>query len=409
MNNSHIPLNKDDAEKTEIVRIIEMEKGIISQAGLLNILMEYDRYILTYPDILTAYVKRANVLQQLGLYQLALKDVDYAIKRKKDYGFAYCHRSFILLLLGNYSDGWKDFEWRLEGLVKDDTVKGWPIQRWQGENLNGNTLLILPEQGLGDIIQFIRYALVAKEKGIKIAVKIPAALDGLLSHMLAKHEIPVLGKSNNIGCLGSYTHIMSLPHLFNTSIDTIPYSTSYLEAEPEFIKKWKTLLGRKSSKKRIGIVWSGSKVHARHQSRNITFEQISSLFHLNAKFYCLQKEVSQDDKEKAKAFSNLYFWDDKLDNFSDTAGLASQLDLVISVDTSVAHLTAAMGIPTWILVAYNPDFRWLLDREDSPWYNSVRLFRQSINLEWRSVIEQVKTALIEELPNKRVTSKKKSR
>ena len=129
----------------------------------------------------------------------------------------------------------------------------------------------------------------------------------------------------------------------------------------------------------------------------MSFEQISSLFALDAEFYCLQKEVDSDDREKAKAFSNLSFWDDKIESFSDTAGLVSQLDLVISVDTSVAHLSAAMAIPTWIMITYNPDFRWLLEREDSPWYDSVRLFRQSISLTWESVIENVKESLKKEL------------
>ena len=390
-------LSIEEAEKADIVKILEMERGMVTQADFIKILGEYDNYILKYPDVLTAYVNRANTLQKLGLYEMALRDVDYAISRKKNYGFAYCHRSFISILLGRYEEGWKEFEWRLDGMVKDSTVKDWPISRWQGEELNGNTLIILPEQGLGDVIQFIRYAIVAKEQGLNIVVKNRDALDGLLSYSLRKHGIPILGRDPIPSAVAAYAHVMSFPHLFKTTLENIPYSGKYLEVEPEFEQKWRNLLGQKGHKKRIGIVWAGSKDHNRFRSRNMSFEQISSLFALDAEFYCLQKEVDSDDREKAKAFSNLSFWDDKIESFSDTAGLVSQLDLVISVDTSVAHLSAAMAIPTWIMITYNPDFRWLLEREDSPWYDSVRLFRQSISLTWESVIENVKESLKKEL------------
>ena len=390
-------LSIEEAEKADIVKILEMERGMVTQADFIKILGEYDNYILKYPDVLTAYVNRANTLQKLGLYEMALRDVDYAISRKKNYGFAYCHRSFISILLGRYEEGWKEFEWRLDGMVKDSTVKDWPISRWQGEELNGNTLIILPEQGLGDVIQFIRYAIVAKEQGLNIVVKNRDALDGLLSYSLRKHGIPILGRDPIPSAVAAYAHVMSFPHLFKTTLENIPYSGKYLEVEPEFEQKWRNLLGQRGHKKRIGVVWAGSKDHNRFRSRNMSFEQISSLFALDAEFYCLQKEVDPEDREKAKAFSNLSFWDDKIESFSDTAGLVSQLDLVISVDTSVAHLSAAMAIPTWIMITYNPDFRWLLEREDSPWYDSVRLFRQSINLTWEPVIENVKEALKKEL------------
>ncbi|MDY5105914.1 MAG: glycosyltransferase [Actinobacillus minor] len=390
-------LSIEEAEKADLVKILEMERGMVTQADFIKILGEYDNYILKYPDVLTAYVNRANTLQKLGLYEMALRDVDYAISRKKNYGFAYCHRSFISILLGRYEEGWKEFEWRLDGMVKDSTVKDWPISRWQGEDLNGNTLIILPEQGLGDVIQFIRYAIVAKEQGLNIVVKNRDALDGLLSYSLRKHGIPILGRDPIPSAVAAYAHVMSFPHLFKTTLENIPYSEKYLEVEPEFEQKWRNLLGQKGYKKRIGVVWAGSKDHNRFRSRNMSFEQISSLFALDAEFYCLQKEVDPEDREKAKAFSNLSFWDDKIESFSDTAGLVSQLDLVISVDTSVAHLSAAMAIPTWIMITYNPDFRWLLERDDSPWYDSVRLFRQSISLTWESVIENVKESLKKEL------------
>lgn len=153
---------------------------------------------------------------------------------------------------------------------------------------------------------------------------------------------------------------------------------------------------KKIDKMRVGIVWSGSVNHSRNKSRNIDFDKISVLFELDLEFHCLQKEISSQDIDKAKLYNNLFLWNDELIDFSDTAGLISQLDLVISVDTSVAHLAGAMSKPTWIMITHHPDYRWLLDREDSPWYSSVKLFRQTYSMSWEPVIEKV----LSELKNK---------
>lgn len=380
---------KDGMEQTELTRIVALESDLVTPQDFIRLIYEYDQYILKYPDVLTAYVNRANALQKLGLYQLALTDIEYVLTRKEDFALAWCHRAFILNTLGNYKEGWRDFEWRFQGYVKDSRVSNWPIPRWKGEALNGNTLFILSEQGLGDNIQFVRYAIEAKKRGMDIAVLNHKPLDNLLYFNLNKYGIPVMGYDSSIKNVAYYAHMMSFPYYFNTDLDTIPYSDKYIDAEPEYINKWEKLLGTKK-KIRVGLVWSGSLDHSRNKSRNISFGAISTLFNLqDLEFHCLQKEIALSDREQAQSYDNLFLWNDKLNDFSDTAGLISQLDLVISVDTSVAHLAGAMAIPTWIMITHHPDYRWLLAREDSPWYRSVKLFRQDISMNWVPVIDNI--------------------
>lgn len=372
--------------------ILAQEKFATSQLDLLKLISAYDEYLLSYPKNSAAYINRANLLQKVGFYQLALRDVEFVLKQDIHHSFAWCHRAFILLTLGNYQEGWRDFEWRLEGHIKDNIAKNWKTPRLNNENLLNKKLLILAEQGLGDNIQFIRYAIKAKELGIDVAVLNRKPLHKLLEYTLNKYGISSIQYGDTLYDVYRYAYMMSLPHYFKTTLDSIPYPEGYLSAEPQNIEKWKKRLNNQKSFK-IGLVWAGSALHNRNAFRSISFERIKSLFQLNAEFHCLQKEVSNEDYEAGQGFSNLYFWHTQIDDFSDTAGLISQMDLVISIDTSVAHLSAAMAKPTWIMLTYNPDYRWLLKREDSPWYHAARLFRQDITMEWEVVIEKIKQTL----------------
>ncbi len=380
-----------DCEQQDLIAIFEQEKQLVTPSDFLYLIGEYDKYILKYPDVLTAYVNRANLLQKLGLYHLALRDVEYAIFRKNDFALAWCHRAFILNLLGNYAEGWRDFEWRLKERVRDSHAESWGIPRWSGQDIGSKKLLLLAEQGLGDNIQFIRYAIDAKQRGMNIVVINRHPLDNLLTYTLEKHGIEV-ATVKPVDNVFYYVYMMSMPHYFHTTLENIPLAEGYLEAEPSYKSKWQNLLGD-TKRKKIGIVWGGSFQHNRNKARSIDFELISQLFELDADFHCLQKEVSVEDLEKGNNISNLYFWHDKLSDFSDTAGLIDQLDLVISVDTSVAHLAGAMAKPTWIMITHNPDYRWLLGRDDSPWYKSVRLFRQGSDMTWKSTIPSIKESL----------------
>ena len=186
--------------------------------------------------------------------------------------------------------------------------------------------------------------------------------------------------------------LMSLPLAFKTDINTIPASIPYLYANQNLINKWQAKLGEKKSKPRVGLVWSGSSAYTNDSNRSISLNILGALFDLEIEFYCLQKEVKPED-EATFAESGMPSYADELTDFAETAALIQNMDLVISVDTSVAHLTGAMGKPLWVLLPYVPDFRWLLNRDDSPWYPSAKLFRQPKTGDWQSVIKTLAQSL----------------
>ncbi|WP_439294488.1 glycosyltransferase family 9 protein [Lonepinella sp. BR2882] len=365
-----------------------MQKCAESLTEMVEVVSNYDRFILSYPNIPEAYHQRSEQLKNLGLYDLALRDAEKSLALKPDFALAWCNKAFILNILGHYKEGWQAYEWRWK--VDIDTFKqpDWNLTRWQGENIGQAKLLIYAEQGLGDNIQFVRYAILAKQKGLNIVVVNHLPVEKLINTNLARYGITTSNNGQTINGLSYYLPMMSLPYYFATELDTIPCTTAYLQAEDDATARWQQKLPATNILK-IGIVWAGSAGHERNRFRSLALSQLMPLFKLNAQFHCLQKEINQQDLELALKIDNLYLWNKHLDSFSDTAGLVSQLDLIISVDTAVAHLAGAMGKPTWILLTYHPDFRWLIDREDSPWYQSVRLFRQRMDLQWDSVIEQV--------------------
>lgn len=377
---------------TEQFKAIANQPTEITNVGKLAILQSYDRFIRQYPDYVAAYQNRSALLQQLGLYQLALQDAEKVAELAPDFALGHCNKAFLLNLFGQYEQGWAEYEWRWKTDVETFADPGWGIPRWQGEALNGKRLLIYAEQGLGDNIQFVRLAIAAQQLGLDPIVVNHSSVENLLNANLARYGVETASNGSALANLGWHCAMMSLPHRLNLRLDNIPFADGYLQAQPEFIAKWQVKLTACSptrSKPRIGVVWAGSAKHNRNQIRSLQFSQFSKLFELDAQFHCLQKIVSEQDFAQAKTIKNLHFWHNEIEDFSDTAALVEQMDLVISVDTSVAHLAGAMGKPTWILISYHPDFRWLLNRTDSPWYKSVRLYRQDSEQHWETVVQQI--------------------
>lgn len=372
--------------------VAEQDQASTPQAWL-RILKKYDEVIRLLPDQAVLYHNRCTVLQNLGLYDLALRDIQQAVKLAPDYAIAWCNKAFLHNLLGDYAQGWRDYEWRWQtGLSTFEPLEV-DLPQWQGEDIGGAKVLFHVEQGFGDNIQFVRYALEMKRRGINVVVLNHSHIESLLNYNLAQAGIETMQNGGRAFGLKYRLPMMSAPLVFGTTLDTIPHVESYLKAEPKYLQKWQAKVSR-GEKLNIGVVWAGSAKHNRNAARSLPLELFSALFELDANFHCLQKEVSEADYKRSKTWQNLQFWHNELDSFSDTAALIAQMDLVISVDTSVAHLSAAMGKPTWIMLSYHPDFRWLLERDDSPWYQSVKLFRQQACLSWQPVINSIKHALI---------------
>jgi hypothetical protein len=249
---------------------------------------------------------------------------------------------------------------------------------------------------LGDVILFVRYLPLLAERKCKITFLAPTELVRLLRPSIQPVEIiDVL----NVEGIDFQVALMSLPHRFNTVLASIPGKVPYLQAEPEFEARWKTLLSNTSKASvgrhgcKVGIARSGSATHKNDHNRSIPLSSWISVLDIPITFVSLQKDVRSDDAELLKARKDILRFDGELKDFAETAGLVSQLDLVISVDTSVAHLAGALGKPVWLLLPFRPDWRWLLDREDSPWYPTLRLFRQPKRGDWASVFANIEREL----------------
>ena len=318
----------------------------------------------------------------------ALKSYDRAIQLKPDYAEAYWNKSIFKLRLGKYEEGWQLYEYRQ---IREDTknnYKKFPVPLWLGnEPIENKVILILQEQGLGDSIHFCRYLLMLESQNPKeIIFMVQKPLLSLFSNFDKK--IKILEQDKPLPHFDYYSPLMSLPLAFKTNVETIPANIPYLAVDDVKNKYWQDRLG-KQTKVKIGIVWSGSTIHKKDHNRSLMLNQLASLLELPFEFHSLQKEIRYGDQKTLKAYKALYQHQHDLNDFSDTAALLNQMDLIISVDTSVAHLAGALGKKVWVLLPFMPDFRWLLNRDNSPWYPTIRLFRQPKIDDWESVIQQL--------------------
>jgi len=374
-------LRPDDVE-------IHCNRGVALQS--LNRLDEavasYDQAIAMKPDFAQAHANRGNVLQDLMRLDEAMASYDQAIAVQPDYAKAYLDKSLCLLLLGDFDRGWKMYEWRWKaGETAGETTHP-PETLWlDAEPIRGKTILLHAEQGLGDGIQFCRYARLVGDLGANVLLEVPKALIGLFEGLAGVGDLVERGKP--LPAFDLHCPLLSLPLACKTTIDTIPNPEAYLASKPEKRKAWSERLGEKT-RPRIGLVWSGSTTHKNDRNRSLPLESVMAHLPGDYEYVSLQAEVRDVDR-KALQGSAIRDHEGQIEDFSDTAALCDLMDLVISVDTSVAHLAGALGKTTWILLPYMPDWRWLLDREDSPWYRSVKLYRQARYGDWEPVLRRI--------------------
>ena len=357
----------------------------------------YHKAININPDYIAAYIHRGNALQALkkvdaSIANAAMANYDKAITIDPNCANAYWNKSLLKLLLGEYEEGWALYEWRWKGFGQK-FFRRFKEPLWLGnEPIKDKTILIHSEQGLGDIIQFSRYIPMVQALGPKqIIVEVPKALLSLISTINSNFKLIEMGKS--IPRYDLQCPIMSLPHAFKTTVDNIPAVIPYLFVDNNKKEYWRKRLGIKK-KSRIGFVWSGSSTHKNDHHRSLLFKQLEPLFDLPFEFHSLQKEIRPVDLEALNKAKKIQQHQELLVDFTDTAALIEHLDLVISVDTSIVHLAGAMGKQVFILLPFAPDYRWMLERNDSQWYPTATLFRQPELDDWNNVIQKVKLALI---------------
>ena len=353
----------------------------------------YSKALELNPKFATAYFNQGIVLHETKRIDEALKNYDSAIEISPDYAQAHNNKSLSHLLKGDFNLGLPEYEWRW---INDPTLKYKEeslskIPRWQGyESLANKTILIYSEQGLGDTIQFCRYARAISDLGAKVILEVQKPLQILLQNISGVHQ--VITSSSDIQGIDYQCPLMSLPLALSTTLANVPQFSAYIHCNLDKLNFWKSRLGAQS-KPRIGIAWSSTSKFKNDKERSISFLQMLSALPID-KFdiYCLQQEIKEQDKSDFEKNGFIFYGND-LKDFGDTAALIDCMDLVVSTCTSIPHLSAALGKPTWIMLQHVPDWRWMLDRTDSPWYPSVKLYRQHVRGEWDSVLRSVRDDL----------------
>lgn len=355
-------------------------------------LASYNKAIALKPDCAEAYGNRGVVLYDLKRLNEAFADYNNAIQLKPDYAEALWHKSLFLILMGQYAEGWKLYEYRFRYKDLEKNYYNLSQPSWRGENnIQGKRLLIYAEQGFGDVIQCCRYLPLLQNFGSEIIFEVQESLVPLV--LTLNCNMNVVAKGESLPDFDAQCPIMSLPYAFKTTIETIPSHMPYLFSSETKTQVWRKKLGNKKNI-RVGIAWSGSTTHKNDKNRSIKLNDLVSLTDLPIELHSLQKEYRQHDLDILNLYPQIYQHQDELDDFSDTAALIDCMDLVISVDTSVAHVAGAMGKTVWIMLPFVPDYRWMLDRDDSPWYPSAKLFRQPAIDDWSNVIREVENALL---------------
>lgn len=300
--------------------------------------------------------------------------------------------SLVHLLTGNFEAGWLGHQTRL----KLPSARHPQFQRpiWLGgESIEGKTILVAADEGIGDTIHFVRYVPILAERGARVVLVVQDPLHRLMSSLSGVSHCVPRSAMGTLPAFDLHCPISSLPLAFKTRLDTIP-SGPYLPAPPNsLVQAWENRLGPRT-RLRVGLVWSGDPFHVNDETRSIPLRMLSRILDVDASFVSLQKVPRPHDAAVLRERSDIVDLTADLTDFADTAALIACLDLVITVDTSVAHLAGALGRPTWILLPWTPDYRWLLDRTDSPWYPSVRLFRQTETREFESVLDRVREELL---------------
>jgi tetratricopeptide (TPR) repeat protein len=353
-------------------------------------LASYDKALALKPGYAEVFNNRGVALQELKRLDDALVSYGQALALDSNYAEAHWNRSLLRLLAGDFEHGWAETEWRWKNASLGLKERNFARPLWLGaEKIDGRTILLHHEQGFGDAIQFCRYAPMIAARGARVILEVEPPLRSLMADLAGVSHC--VSKGDALPDFDLHCPLLSLPLRFGTRIETIPSTTPYLRA-PVDGQDWNARLGRKD-RPRIGLVWAGNPKHRDDRKRSIDLDVLLPLFDVAATFVSLQKDSRAADEAVLAKRSDIIDVGPSLNSFADTAALISHLDLVISVDTSVAHLAGALGRPVWVLLPFVPDWRWLLDRDDSPWYPTARLFRQTDTGDWRGVVGRVCTAL----------------
>jgi tetratricopeptide (TPR) repeat protein len=365
--------------------------GILrGQQQIKEAIAEFQRAVVLAPDSSEVHHNLALALKDAGRFAEAIASCRQAITVSPEFAAAHVTLALLLLTSGELKEGWEEYEWRWK--YADFRSRDFIQPRWDGRRFNGSALLLHSEQGFGDAIHFIRYLPLVAERGGKIIIECRPELQRLFQGIAGESQ--VLLSDQPLPNFDLQCPLMDLLLVFGTTLSNLPNQVPYLKPTAEDVVSWRSRLTPHGTCKKVGLVWAGSSTNKNDHNRSVSLMRFAPLTKARGmRFFSLQKGDAAVQARNPPAGMELVDWTGDLKDFADTAALIDNLDLVITVDTSVAHLAGALGKPVWVLLPYIPDWRWMLDRQDSPWYPTMRLFRQRRFGDWAEVIERVAEAL----------------
>lgn len=336
----------------------------------------------------SAFNNYGNVLREIGFPDRAVPFLQHSILIEPRNITAQFNLAVCYLLMGNYQLGWPQYEarWNYEHLAGTEPKHAQP--RWRGEDLQGKTILVVGEQGHGDNIQFVRFIYNLHVMGAKIKLQVTTGLIPLLSNSAIIEKVGTY--SDDMGSFDYWVPIMSIPGVMGVTLDNLPKPVNYLTADPNLTRDWQIRLGPKT-RMRVGFAWSGRRDSWLNQHKGMPFETMLALIKQCPEYEWINLQCDVTPEEEAELVAaGVVSYPGTITSFADTAALIMNLDVVLSVDTAIAHLSGALGRPTWVMLQkFGVDWRWLLNRDDSPWYSTARLFRQPEFDDWASVTNKI--------------------
>ncbi len=359
------------------------EKGQIKEAK-----EQFRKALELKPNFAETYNNFGMIYKEAGELSVALLMFRKAWEVKPGFAEAKWNMGLTCLLAGNFIEGWEGYEWRWEKPDYKKCKRSFLNPVWNGEDIAGKRILLHAEQGFGDTLQFIRYVPLVAARGARIGVECPRDLLNLLGGMDGINHL--VARGDPLPEFDLHCPLMTLPKVFGTTLDSIPSKNPYLKVDPDLKRIWEERIHSKSMKFKVGLVWSGNPEHLNDRNRSCGLKILSPLSQIeNVQLFSVQKGPGSEEIKNPGRKFNLIDFTDRIRDFSDTAALIENLDLVISVDTAVAHLAGALGKRIWTLLPFSPDWRWLLGRDNSPWYPTMRLYRQQESGDWLEVIQKV--------------------
>lgn len=353
----------------------------------------YLKRIQADPTETRAFTSLANILSGSGRYEEALSLLDQALSIDPGHAEAHYARSVLLLTQGDYAAGWIEYEWRWRlGNLSSDPAHRFPVPLWDGRRLEGGVILLHGELAFGDSLQFVRYARLVAERCGAVVFECSPELRSLFERVEGIARVVVPG--DVLPPFDAHAAISGLPRIFGTTLQTIPWRGPYISADRDRVANWSRLIDAEAAERfKLGLVWTGNYKAANNRDRSVSLEILAPLRNIpGTALYSLQKGDTGASRTSAGAL-RVIDHTARLEDFGDTAAFISRLDLVITIDTSVAHLAGAMGKPVWVLLNRTADWRYHLERSDNPWYPSMRLYRQSNEGQWAEVIDRVASDL----------------